>query len=165
MLAIDNFLIRITKSVLDFLNDWLSISQKQVEKFLIGVFAVLLVPIVVTGASKIMMIFFGIMLPIILIGMFTRHSLTASLRNKWRIENYGYRVFNTLLVIVFGADFAVTSFHNFIWFAAFMALIIFDYTIVCVIDGERGRKRKMTLNEITKMFGTEWIEKPISVGV
>jgi hypothetical protein len=41
--------------------------------------------------------------------------------------------------------------------------VVFFYATDITSDGERGRRRKAALAELKKMFGTEWIPKPLLV--
>ena len=71
-----------------------------------------------------------------------------------------------LFLIFLAGDFYGMPPHRFVDFTcgtAQLVYLVFFYMTDIASNGERGRKRKLALAELKKLFGAEWIPKPVTV--
>jgi hypothetical protein len=160
----DAWFFHSVEGLLKWLDEWLSISQEYAERGMIALYVVLtLLP------SKWMLSFvLAKTICALSIGtlMWMLHKRSAAVR-KYTQRSRFEAVNRIILQGVFGVMAATVLFvppHQ--WTdvptaVAQVVYVVFFYATDITSDGERGRRRKAALAELKKMFGTEWIPKPL----
>jgi hypothetical protein len=165
----DSWVRNCVKDALDWLNEWFSISQKMVERTLIGIYAI----------ASVMMIS----------GVYISHLHTSyvwiwAILQLWMIFIlYMYHIdSSTMRRIKHNNSISALSrmtWYFLILFAALppykqwlmdIGLPISDMTFLLVLyvvsvnsDGQRGRKRKLALAKLKELFS--WLPEPVPEGV
>jgi hypothetical protein len=154
------------EGLLKWLDEWLSISQKYAERGMIALYLVLTLPPAKWTLSLVLVkIICALSLGTL---MWMLHKRPAAVR-KYTQRSRFEAVNRIILQGVFGVILVAVLFappHQ--WTDVPTALaqvvyVVFFYATDITSDGERGRRRKAALAELKKMFGTEWIPKPLLV--
>ena len=164
LIAYDAWFSGRVESLLKWLDDWLSISQKHAERGMIAGYLMLLIHgLPWTPAEAAMRILVAGSLGYL---MWFMHRRPAAMRNATRRTPWYPAVRALLQVFMFSLAASVSwPFKH--WadvtrqVAQQLIYIVFFYATDIAFDGSRGRKRKLALAELKKMFGVEWIPKPI----
>jgi len=147
-----------------FLEEWLSISQKSVERGMILIYmALLLVAMLRTlsGLDICAVFFVGS-------SMWILHRRPSALRGRQKTAIFFpcFRVGLQFLIGTLSFIDIVAAPHfsgDTETAAAQIVYLIFFYMIDIRSGGERGRRRKLAWAKIKALFGTEWIPKPVPV--
>ena len=160
----DAWFFHSVEALLKWLDEWLSISQKCAERGMI----VLYVLLTMTPPKWTLIVIMVKIVSAVMIGilMWSIHRRPASIRkyvqrshfeSKNRLITQG--IFGLLIV---GILFEPPHYWTDVLMAvAQVVYVVFFYATDITSDGERGRRRKAALAELKKMFGTEWIPKPL----
>jgi len=160
----DAWFFHSVEGLLKWLDEWLSISQKHAEQSMIALYLILtMIPPKWTLSVVLVKIAEAFCISPL---MWLMHIRPAAIRRY--TQGSRFQAVNRLILQgVFGVIAAVVFFmspHQ--WTDAPMAVaqvvyVVFFYATDITSDGERGRRRKAALAELKKMFGTEWIPKPL----
>lgn len=154
------------EALLKWLEEWLSISQKWAERATLALYVVLIIvpeklDLYEIGAK----VFLAFWLAFI---NWHLHRRPESMRNSTQ-RNPMYRavraVLGLFLIFLAAALYGMPR-HLLVDFTsgtAQLVYLVFFYMTDITSNGERGRKRKLALAELKKLFGTEWIPKPVTV--
>jgi hypothetical protein len=154
------------EGLLKWLDEWLSISQKYAERGMIALYLVLTLPPAKWTLSLVLVkIICALSIGTLMWMLHKRPAVVRKYTQRSRFE----AVNRIILQGVFGVMAAAVLFalpHQ--WTDVPTALaqvvyVVFFYATDITSDGERGRRRKAALAELKKMFGTEWIPKPLLV--
>lgn len=160
----DRWVITKTESVLQFLLDWLGITQKSVEISMI-VFQVLGRTLFITcyGKGNMAPSLMEAMIAIYLIRFMTVLHKDASAVRKKLVSSIDGVFIRTMwqALMIMGLSLPRGLFIDTGAFLSSGSMVVFLYVIVCNIDGERGRKSKMAWSKIKELFGTSWIPEPV----
>lgn len=166
MKAFDAWLIRATEAVLDWLEEWLSVSQKSIEKVLIlsamcaylrsiidDLFAVRAMP------PFWLEVLFGVMMAIVLL---VCHQASQSDRRLRVKRDLWARMLWLWGSACFGAPACYLApspetIANLLYSSSVCA---FFYVIVANVEGERGYRRRAALRRLREMFGPLWTPQP-----
>lgn len=157
--AFDDWVLRRTDSTLDFLLDWFSISQKFVERVLIGLFALSGIYDIAATASEgrafptwaIIILYFGMGLV-----MLSDHNASTSERAVCRTIRRGSRL-GWLMVVILAA-LPPYRLSDLGYVLSRLAVYAFLYVYVSNCNGKRGRKRKMAWSKLKELF--TWLPEP-----
>lgn len=154
------------RALLVWLEEWFSISQKQVEEGMIALYLVLYMAswqwkLPYLAAEIAVNIFVGLT-------MVWLHRKPAATRGGVRRypELGALRILIQVIVLLFAGillfipPFRVTDI--FLAVAQIVYLVFFYMTDISS-QGQSGRRRKLALAELKKLFGTAWIPKPALV--
>ena len=154
------------KGLLKWFDEWLSISQKNAERSMIILYVLLvLVPPDLKWSTILTRIICGLWVGWM---MWILHRRPAATRKFWE----GSRVLALCRVVLQCGIGLVVAFILFappyVWGNIPLALaqvvyIVFFYATDITSDGGHGKRRQVALAELKKMFGTEWIPKPVAV--
>jgi hypothetical protein len=160
------------KDALDWLFEWLSVSQKAVERILIITYVVGRTLEAVAefshraprGLNKgvgVADCVFSILIVLIMLGW---HFSPKTERIMAHVARPGYilRIMWQPLVIATAADLEIDSYHIG-HFAQVTAFTLALYVFACNSDGQRGRKRKMAWAKLKELFS--WLPNPQPEGV
>jgi hypothetical protein len=154
-----------------WLEEWFSISQKRVEQSMIILYVLLSIPSLYIPSiiwSFILISFKFFCICSVGYIMWILHRRPDFLRKSAR-ENQIEAVFRIAVQISLGSIAGFTLFlvpHRWTDLPGALAqllYVVFFYVTNITSDGKPGRRRKMALAELKKMFGLEWIPKPIPV--
>lgn len=164
-ITLDLFLIEATKWVVDWADEWLSLSQSRIEEGLIVAYAA---THVLTFVHSVMQNprDYGSWLPIgvavyLTYWMWDSHRKPRAVRAfmRWRFPFLRLIWFFFSLVFL-GPVFYVRN----VWMLAvvfpFYPLLGFQYVLVCGGDGQSGRRRKLALAKLKEWFGVGWLPEP-----
>jgi len=166
LVAYDRWCEGRVKALLRWLEEWLSISQKQAERGMIVIYLCFyLLPDNEQSLNHGQFLWVKICFAAFVgMMMWWMHRRPAALRGRTTLfrETSLLRV---LLQVVFGLIILFDFFGPFHHSPHNISVLQIDYVIflyACDIHsgGERGRRRKLALAELKKMFGTEWMPKP-----
>jgi hypothetical protein len=174
--AIDNTLLSICEQSVKFIEEWLSISQKWLERIVIAIFVIAgliqlyLVSIQNNPYNKPWMVAFYIIM--FLYAMMQEHRLPEATRKLTRITGFIVRMFWIGVMIATGLSPFFVSIGNDKVAVLYSVADTFAmgargamiYITVANIDGHRGKAAQMAWNKIKELFGTSWIPQPIKVG-
>jgi hypothetical protein len=164
LFAYDEWCFVKLEAMLVWLEEWFSLSQKMVEELLIVIYLFL-----TTICSSGNRIFQGLFFVIILAAMmWLLHLRQPFLRTMSRVS--AVSVLLRLLFQVWAAGIIFLT----LWkpphrvediesAIAQIIYVVFFYVVDICSKGKKGRRRKMALSELKKLFGTIWIPKPIPV--
>jgi hypothetical protein len=154
------------KGLLKWLDEWLSISQKNAERGMIVLYMLLVaIPVDLKWTTIFTKIFCALWVGWM---MWILHRRPAATRRFWN----GSRVLAMSRVMLQGGLGLVVAFILFapprVWSNIPLALAqiiyaVFFYATDITSDSGHGKRRKLALVELKKMFGTEWIPKPVAV--
>lgn len=157
---IDEFIFKIVEAGLDWLNEWLSITQKQVLSALIVGWGV-------SWASYFVMQTPHWITAIVVIGAsfdwIGSRNLTnirkaiVRISHRWlRVLMLSFNIGNAIGVIVRPQGWA-----DAIWLFGLICIVLDWYVSCAFIDSERGGKRKLALAKLKELFGSlDWIPVP-----
>jgi len=162
----DQWIFHLLEALLLWLEEWFSISQKRAEQGMILLYVLLYMPspfwnFIVIPAKFLCAGSVGYF-------MWTLHRRPDFVRKSSR-EDQTMVVIRIVLQISFGsiAGFILYQVpHRWTDLPQALAQLLyaaFFYVTNITSDGKPGRRRKMALAELKKMFGLEWIPKPIPV--
>lgn len=167
MTAYDDWIYRRVEATLLWLEEWLSVSQKTVERTLLVVYLGLYLmavhyryrfPASIHACFALTISYF----------MWNVHRVPTATRRgilmppgykRMRVLMQAFSVFIGTLFIASGPH----DYTNYMWGTAQVFFMLFWYVCSVGSNGERGRRRKLAWAELKKMFGTEWIPKPAGV--
>ena len=154
------------EALLKWLEEWLSISQKWAERATLALYAVL---IAVPNELSPYGIGFKVTFAFLLVSInWHLHRRPESIRSSLG-RNSIYRAARVLmglfLIFLAGILYGMPPhrFTDYTCGTAQLVYLVFLYMTDIASKGERGRKRKLALKELKKLFGTEWIPKPVTV--
>jgi hypothetical protein len=160
----DAWFFHSVEGLLKWLDEWLSISQKYAERGMIALYIVLtVIPPKWTLSVVLVKIAAAFCISPL---MWLMHIRPAAIRRY--TQGSRFQAVNRLILQgVFGVMAAAVLFalpHQ--WTdvptaVAQVVYVVFFYATDITSEGERGRRRKAALAELKKMFGTEWIPKPL----
>ena len=163
LIAYDAWCIGRVEALLLWLEEWLSISQKQVERGLIVLYMLLImVPSSWALGIVIVRIFVAISVGMM---MWWLHRQPAAYREMGK-RNALMAVARVIIQAFLGFLAAILFIlppHRLIDYAtgaAQVVYLVFYYMTDIHSGGERGRRRKLAWAELKKLFGTEWIPRP-----
>jgi hypothetical protein len=169
----DAWCLHLVEALLKWLDAWLSISQKRAEQGMIVlyVFFTFLAPgWTFTSLAKMSgMIVVNILSAfIVLYTMWILHKRPAVMRkasNKSLIMIIGRSALQAMMLVLTGAIIFASPHlkKDVLTVSEQIEYLVFFYSTCITFDGEPGRGRKLALAELKKMFGTEWIPKPLPV--
>lgn len=176
---LDNFIIERFETTIQFLNDWMGITQSFLEKATIGAyvcttvitFAVMAITPPAKHVSKTFSWFVTAMVLFTFIAQFfdllKQHRSPKVMRiirrfreRPRRIGWIFWTVWNCVLEVR-GNDSYLTwivSIGVIVFFALIAAM---SYETVCNIEGDRGRKAKLAWDKVKELFGTQWLPVPV----
>jgi|GEM_PF-2219376 archaellum biogenesis protein FlaJ (TadC family) len=154
------------EGLLKWLDEWLSISQKYAERGMIALYLVLTLPPAKWTLSLVLVkIICALSLGTLMWMLHKRPAAVRKYTQRSRFEAVNriilQGVFGVILVaVLFAPPYQWTDVPTAL---AQVVYVVFFYATDITSDGERGRRRKAALAELKKMFGTEWIPKPLLV--
>ena len=157
---IDEFIFKIVEACLDWLNEWLSITQKQVLSALLVGWGVAWV---VYFAMQSEHWTAAILAICAMFDWFVGRNLgnirKAIFRVKYRTLRFVVLCFNIGSVI--GTIVRPHGWSDAIWLVGLICISLDWYVSAAFIDSERGGKRKLALAKLKELFGAlEWIPAP-----
>jgi hypothetical protein len=160
--TVDEWILRGTEKVLEFFSDWLSLSQRTIERALIfgNVAGIIAVQFLKPQTFATIMVLLFVTAP-----MWARHRAPQALRSAMRATEITRRLAWVTITMCLSAPTAIVFRDAISWLmlGAYAAVVCFNYVFVCNVDGERGRKRRLALDEVKKMFGVGWIPEPVGM--
>lgn len=155
---IDEFIFKIVEACLDWLNEWLSITQKQVLSALLVTYGTCWI----IGATMEWSIFAGALISILPATDWFHRDRTNSQKIIIRVGLRPVRLFFlSSLVIAFIMLPYMHARGYPLWCIGGLACALFNYGECAFIDSERGGKRKLALAKLKELFGAlEWIPAP-----
>jgi hypothetical protein len=161
LIAYDAWFAGRVESLLKWLDAWLSISQRSAERAMIVIYAAFMLR---SSGGDVKVIGFAA-LGAFLVGylMWILHRRPAAMRNSYkRNRSFGWVRATAQLFLFLLAAWPFSGWTETAWSATRQALyVVFWYSTDISFDGDRGRKRKLALAELKRMFGAEWIAKPL----
>ena len=164
LIAYDLWCIGRVAALLRWLEEWLSISQKWAERGLIALYMLL---IITTPASGQVLVAIKIFVALwVGTGIWTLHRRPAALRERWRRDKV-LALARVFIQVFIGSITVVILFlpryqpGNCFLGAAQIVYLVFFYMTGIHFGGERGRRRKLAWAELKKLFGTEWMPRPL----
>jgi hypothetical protein len=158
--SVDEWLLGATEKVLEFCADWLSLSQRHIERALIICNAAAVMAVQVIDPHTTLTI---ITLVVITAPMLLRHRAPQAVRTALRVSEKRSRLVWIALTMLVNVPMAL-SFRDALtlWQAVLYATFTwFHYVIACSSDGQRGKKRRLALDQVKRLFGTGWIPQPV----
>ena len=160
------------KAWLEWLEEWFSISQKNAERGMIVLYLVLMIaPILIRKETWSVMLVGVVAYAIIVRWMWEWHRTPAAARGRYdqssalRVVRAGVQMF--LLFVTFVDVIFVESpprrLTDYLSGAGQIVYIAIYYATDIASNGKRGRRRKLAMAELKKLFGTEWIPKSLPV--
>jgi hypothetical protein len=167
----DQWIFHRLEVLLLWLEEWFSISQKRAEQSMIVLYLLLNIPSLYIPSP--ILSFILIPFKIICVGsvgcvMWILHQRPDFVRKSAR-EGQFDAVLRIVVQILFGTIAGFTLFlvpHRWADLSQALAQLlyaVFFYVTNITSNGKPGRRRKMALADLKKMFGFEWIPKPIPV--
>ena len=160
MIAYDRWCDRVIAVALLWLEEWLSIKQKAVERFIMGLYTCILL-----SPSSWRVRISNIALAAFMLGlMWSFHRRPAAERGvARRIDMLAlWRALLQLTTLVGSVIEACLLPYN-MTLVLLPLWIVFIYVTDISNHGHPGRRRKLALAELKKLFGTEWMPKPASM--
>lgn len=157
--AMDEFLIRKTRSVLICIEEWLSISQRTVERWLIVIFLATFIKLSMfdfmhTHSIVIDVIMF-VWCALVLINLHNysedQRAATGKIQRIWFF-------YASLLATLH--MFHLLNNENVAQAVNLYAAEAFFYVIASNVKGERGRRRRMAMAKLRELFGPLWTPEP-----
>ena len=168
IVRIDHFFIRLTEYVLDWLLEWLSITQSVIEKVMIGGYAVAAGMVTTACARKVILIppsVVAVAAFIVLAVMVNMH-LGSGVARKALLHFSVPKIWRLYGVCVTGIDclppYKHVLFCDFGLPLSIFCFAFFSYVIVSNCTRERGRKRKMAWAKLKELFS--WLPEPVPGG-
>ncbi len=154
------------EALLKWLEEWFSISQKWAER---GMMAVYVALILIPPSWSVSWISAKTAVAFLIVGpMWILHRKPEAARGLM-LRYPLFSVVRTVLcmfVVFLGISCLADTPYEFskdaIGISQFVYVVFFYMTDISS-KGERGRKRKLALEELKKLFGVEWIPKPVNV--
>jgi hypothetical protein len=168
MIAYDDWVFRRVEAMLLWLEEWCSISQKAAERAMIVGYVFLFLSMAsVQHALMVALVQYPFAL-IITYFMWSIHRTPAAARWGPHAPDglKRLRVLMQVFLLSLGALSIALQPRHISSYADFLRqadYVLFYYSCQIGSNGERGRRRKLALAELKKMFGTAWIPKPIEV--
>ena len=164
LLAYDRWCFARIQRLLVWLEEWFSLSQKTVEQAII-IFYLFLVILSCFRLNLIFNCFIGLLLAATMWFLHLRPIETRYASQK-SIASAMLRLALQFWAIIL--DFLILSKPPHDWqdipnALAQILYIVFFYMIDICSWGQKGRRRKLALAELKKMFGATWIPKPVPV--
>lgn len=178
---LDNFIIERFETTIQFLNDWLGITQSWIEKMTIAAY-VLTVSVTFTVAmiapKKVIpnrpAVFDGFLIAVLLMTfiwvfflLLKQHRMPTATRRVMRTEKLFQRM-NWLFWTVWNGTLGTRGNTTVAMWIVSIGVILFygliaamSYEIVCNIEGDRARKAKLAWDKIKELFGTQWLPVPV----
>jgi hypothetical protein len=167
LIAYDTWIRAKTTAILDWLYEWLFISQKVVERILIGTYVSgnLLELAGIIKHEFAMPLWLEVVVTCYLTGwlwglhkkpcaarkaLFHTDRIAVPLRTWWTIP-----VLIDSVTAFSGKIFDIGNCMEVVAFASIM------YVFSVNSDGERGRKAKIAWNKVIELFGTQWMPQPV----
>lgn len=166
LIAYDAWFAGRVETLLVWLEEWLSISQKVAERGMIALYLVLIqVPPVRASWFLGFRIAFGMWVAFV---MGWQHRRPAAMRGSakhYPSMGASRAVMQIVLLWLAGVLFLAPPHrvYDIAVGAAQIVYLVFFYMTDIASNGERGRRRKLALAELKKLFGTEWLPKPLPV--
>jgi cellulose synthase/poly-beta-1,6-N-acetylglucosamine synthase-like glycosyltransferase len=164
--TIDTAIIETIENMLRLANDWLSITQRMIERAVIRVCLLLILSVWLCSIPITWKVVYTLGALLVVAEMFREHRLPRSSRAVKRRTQRFYRFY--LLVITFIVVPLLMLLPPYSWLdcAAFglnLLEALFYFVLVAVVDGEPGRARKLSIQELTRIFGVEWVPQPARI--
>ena len=174
IIAYDGWLRGRTTALLDWLYEWLSISQKVVERTLIGVYIVGSLVLVVASAMLVHSYLIPPILTILelqMVAMLIRYH-----RQPSTVRTALHRLYGAHLVRLFWQILALLALVNAVSHHPTVGNVVYDFSVVVLnttymtflyvvasnCDGERGRRRKLAWSKLKELFS--WLPDPVPSG-
>ena len=159
----DKWCLSVVRATLLWVEEWLSISQRRIERVMIVTYLAL--ALVDAGRGKTLYIV-GPVLAYIGCLMWFMHRTPDAIRMVRERPNLAVaRCFLQLwLMSVIAISFLISKSmipHNPLHLVQQTDYALFFYVVSISTKGDPGRRRKLALSKIIEMFGTGWIPKPI----
>ena len=173
--AIDETLISICEQSVTWIEEWTGLSQRWIERLLIGSFAISFLShciferIIGYGYGSIWILFVcGL---IVLASMIIEGQYPSTQRKTLRFTGTFYRLSWVALLILPSISILLSAIEHttlamvvaICSFCCVSTRVAMAYVIISSIDGERGRAAKLVWSKIKELFGTSWIPQPIRV--
>ena len=162
----DDWCITKVKIATEFLNDWLGISQKIMERVVIVCNVIArscLLSSSVLNRWEFPVWFEALMVFVFFNYIYRLHRTPCAARSKFlpmRTSRMWWQSLTYLSILPSPAnDWLV----NVGLIGGYGAVTLIEYLVCVDIDGERGRKAKMAWNKVIELFGTRWIPQPVGV--
>jgi hypothetical protein len=169
LVAYDEWFAGRVETLLKWLEEWLSISQKYAERGMIALYLALM-ELQPSVKGTIWLRAGGAILMSYVLWWMHRRPLT----NRGTTKRYPFAAVSRVLIQAF-LLLVAADFFAFYFFAlphrpsvigtgtAQIVYLVFIYMTDIASNGDRGRRRKLAWAELKKLFGTEWIPKPLPV--
>lgn len=166
---IDDFVIEQFDKAVRFIEEWLFLSQKWVERGVMGLFAIVsLVDVFLLVMAKHEVgweIFADV---ILLIGMWIEHRQTKTERTLRRVSGHMSRVFWLILclflfvinVLPHQMDNQYLYIYNLLTPVWGGVRALMSYVTVLDIEGLRGKAAKLSWEKLKELFSTAWVPQP-----
>ena len=169
LVAYDEWFAGRVEALLKWLEEWLSISQKYAERGMIILYLALME--LQPSVKGTIWLRAGIVILMFCVLWWLHRRPFA---NRGTTKRYPFAAVSRVLIQAFlllvAADFFVFYFfalpHSPSLIgtgAAQIVYLVFIYMTDIASNGERGRRRRLAWEELKKLFGTEWIPKPLPV--
>jgi hypothetical protein len=155
------------EGVLVWLEEWISLSQKWAERGLLAVYVGAYLSTVdwtsvLVGSTRVLGQVLG--LAVVAFMMWRMHRRPAMRRGLYKNDSFGcMRVCVQAMIVLVIAAALVGGRGPQKWCVstAQLSFLIFYYLVDIGSTGQRGRKCKIAWAELKKLFGTEWMPKPL----
>ena len=161
----DLFLVARVMDAVEWLEGWLSFSQKRIEQtiWLASIGASVVACFYICSRLPSMLPLCAIFIPYMAWLQYRQLRMPASVRLMRLFSRRG--VFNRLFWQIWIVTFLLPPHHSWrtdIAFTVWYGLgCLFDYVTVISSDGQRGKRRKLALEKLKELFGTAWIPQPV----
>lgn len=161
---IDINLLKATRAVIVFCNEWLSLSQARIEQ-LLGVAFIVLDEVgwarYHAGGLRTFSLAF---VPLNLLWVWARHRTPAAARANGLLHNVRSLVFRLLMVFLAVFCFGSSLLRHNVDLIDLSTVVVVPFIYVTALphdDGSRrGKRRKLALAKLKEMFGTSWVPLP-----
>jgi hypothetical protein len=154
----DTWTIEHLESFLDWLNEWLSISQKTVERVLTLIYFIR-EGLFFAKHHNVTLLIMGMFIVLIMVGRTILMDKRTRLKLRYSEWKWRFLILSMNLLSVAIPPYG----FNLITEIMGLSFAVFNYVFVCSVDGEKGRRRKMALSKLKELFS--WLPDPIPEGV
>lgn len=155
--AYDQWCLDTLEAILTWLNEWLSISQRTVEKILIAIYVCS--PLTQPSRTRILSFALCALIGVLLWMQMILPEAVRATRNLMpgmRSVRLCAQAFGILVIVTppYTPRLVIPAAMQIV------AWVVFQYSTCITNTGHRGRKRALSLAKLKALFGTEWMPQP-----
>jgi hypothetical protein len=167
--TVDESMIGFFNSAVQFLNDWFHLTQRRVERLILAVYTTVCVfGLVWLFATHLKFANYNAFAALIFLWyMIKEHWEPKTMRALRRISGSSYRLIWGMNVVLFIFNLLMSTRYHGNTGYALVALVwgsliySMNYVTVLDVDGERGRKAKLSMEKTVELFGRGWVPQPL----